>query len=154
MSFIHVSSLAGHGRQLEQWLTILVPAMFAIWFCTIFVATRLTRDFKQKDFWKAALRGCPAWMRYGVWTVAGYAWLGMMLMFFLSREKMNTQGGPPPMMSAVLMTFYVIAFAINYSALHVNEVDSSRRCLNGHVVHPLAKFCEECGAAVTEQNVY
>ena len=43
-------------------------------------------------------------------------------------------------------TFYAISFCVMYSLLHVKEYDASRRCMNGHVISPLAKFCEECGA--------
>lgn len=38
----------------------------------------LTRDFKQKYLWRAALRGCPLWMRRTVWVVSGYAWAGFL----------------------------------------------------------------------------
>jgi hypothetical protein len=32
-------------------------------------AGRLTRDFKQKDIWRATLRGCPEWMRKAQWAL-------------------------------------------------------------------------------------
>jgi hypothetical protein len=150
---IHIAGLAGHARIFNRTIEFLVPGMFVVWFCTIFVATRLTRDFKQKDFWKAALRGCPTWMRYGVWVVFGYSWLGFLLIAVLSHGKLDSNQGPSPVMSAVLMTFYGVAFAINYSALHVEELDSARRCMNGHELRPLAKFCDECGAPATQKVI-
>jgi hypothetical protein len=47
--------------------------------------------------------------------------------------------------SGALSVFYLIPLAVMYSATHVERFDESRRCLNGHRVSPLAKFCEECG---------
>ena len=50
------------------------------------------------------------------------------------------------LMSATLLIFYAIPVAVLYSATQVERVDDSRRCLNGHRVPGLAKFCEECGS--------
>jgi hypothetical membrane protein len=44
-------------------MQFLFIGIFVVWFPTVILANRLTKDFKQRDFWKAALRGCPAWMR-------------------------------------------------------------------------------------------
>lgn len=55
-------------------------------------------------------------------------------------------------MSATLLIFYMIPLAVMYSATHVQRFDESRRCLNGHRVSPLAKFCEECGAPVAQST--
>jgi hypothetical protein len=51
--------------------TLLFPGIFVVWFPTILVMNGLTRDFKQMDLWKAALRGCPSWMRTILWITAG-----------------------------------------------------------------------------------
>ena len=50
---------------------ILFGGLFAVWIPIVILSNRLTQDFKQKDFWKAALRGCPAWMRAALWVVIG-----------------------------------------------------------------------------------
>ena len=50
---------------------VLFGGLFVVWIPTVILANRLTQDFKQRDFWKAALRGCPAWMRAALWVVIG-----------------------------------------------------------------------------------
>jgi len=42
---------------------VLHVGIFVVWFPTVIIAQRHTRDFKQKDVWRAALRGYPAWMK-------------------------------------------------------------------------------------------
>lgn len=54
-------------------------------------------------------------------------------------------------MSAMLLTFYLIPLFVLYSATQVPGLDRSRRCLNGHYLPPLAKFCPECGAPGDER---
>lgn len=56
---IHVASLFGFTYPFEHFLKFLGPAVFIVFLPTIFVMNQLTREFKQKDIWRAALRGCP-----------------------------------------------------------------------------------------------
>jgi hypothetical protein len=53
----------------------------------------------------------------------------------------------------VIIPFFLIAAAIAYSALNAERNDSLTRCVNGHPVQPLAKFCDECGAPVQHITV-
>jgi len=46
------------------------------------------------------------------------------------------------------MVFYGLSAAVLYSALHAAEIDRGRKCLNGHAVSAVARFCELCGAPV------
>ena len=66
---IHVASLFGVTYPFDRFLQFLAPGIFVAFIPTIFVMNRLTRDFKQKDLWRAALCGCPPWMRWTVWVV-------------------------------------------------------------------------------------
>src|SRR3990170_4320083 len=50
----------------------------------------------------------------------------------------------------IWMKFYSAAFSILYSASQTEIFDKERRCRNGHVVSPSARFCEDCGAPVAE----
>ena len=52
---VHVASLFGITYPFERFLGILGPGIFVVFMPTIFVMNRLTRDFKQKDIWRAAL---------------------------------------------------------------------------------------------------
>lgn len=148
MLVVHVASLFGNTYPFERTLAILGPGVFVVFLPTIFVMNRLTRDFKQKDIWRAALRGCPQWMYRTVWAIFLYGWAGFFALPLLYGGGMNAAANNARSMSATLLIFYLIPFAVMYSATHVERYDESRRCLNGHRVSPLAKFCEECGAPV------
>jgi hypothetical protein len=145
---IHVASLLGVTFPFDHFLKFLVPGIFVVFVPTIFVMNRLTRDFKQKDLWRAALRGCPRWMRLAVWVVFGYTWLAFFVLPLLYGGGMETAANKVRSMSGVLLMFYTIPAAVLYSATQTRRLDSGRRCLNGHHLSPAAKFCEECGAPV------
>jgi hypothetical protein len=148
MLAIHVASLFGITYPFDQSLRFLGPGVFIVFLPMIFVMNRLTRDFKQKEVWRAALRGCPQWMRRTVWIICGYAWVGFFALPFLYGGGMNLAANKVRSMSATLLIFYLIPAAVLYSATQIQHSDDNRRCLNGHRVSPLAKFCEECGAPV------
>jgi hypothetical protein len=153
MFIIHVASLLGIRGPFEPLLTYLVPGMFVVFLPAVLVMSRLTRDFKQKDIWRAALRGCPKWMQRAVRVVFGYSWLGFFVLPLLYGGGMDSEANKARMMSGALMTFYLIPVAVLYSATQAERLDEGRRCLNGHTVPPLARFCEECGAPVAPPPV-
>jgi len=149
---VHAAALTGNTQPFAHYLKFLGPGIFVVWLPTIFVMNRLTRDFKQKDIWRAALRGCPTWMRRAVWCLFGYSWVGFFILPMLFGGGMESEANKARSMSAVLMMFYTIAAAVMFSALHAKRADTTRRCMNGHTAQPLAKFCEECGAPVLTQE--
>lgn len=120
---------------------LLFFGVFVVWFPTIFLMTKLTEDFKQKDIWKAALRGCPTWMRRLLWALVGFVVLLAFLPLVLRAHRAY-----PDITVLFPACFYAVSFCITYSLINAEEHDSTRRCLNGHPISPLAKFCEECGA--------
>ena len=146
---LHIAILLA-GRELSgQVIPFLFPGIFVVWLPTVLVMNRLTRDFKQKDIWKAALRGCPAWMRRTLWVIWGYAFFSALILpFFLGS---NPEASPA---SFVIFpaVFYATSLAVMYSAAKADQFDSSRHCLNGHMISPLAKFCEECGAPASPNS--
>jgi uncharacterized membrane protein len=127
---------------------ILFGGLFAVWIPTVILSNRLTQDFKQKDFWKAALRGCPAWMRAALWVVIGCVFA----LFFLLVLSKKSPGDSPQTFVLFPIVFYAVSFCVMYSLISVDKYDSSRRCLNGHAISPLAKFCEECGAPAVPES--
>jgi hypothetical protein len=152
MLAIHVATLFGVTYPFEHSLRFLGPGVFIVFLPMIFVMNRLVRDFKQKDTWGAALRGCPQWMRRTVWAIAGYAWVAFFALPFLYGGGMDSAANKARSMSGTLLMFYLIPAAVLYSATRVEQVDDGRKCLNGHRVSPLAKFCEECGAPIATSN--
>ena len=123
---VHVASMAGVTTPFERVLPVLGPGIFVVWAPTIFVMNRQTRDLKQKDIWRAALRGCPTWMRRTVWIIFGYSWLGFFLIPFLLGGGIDSELNKIREMSAVFLAFYVIAVAVTFSSLHSERSDSTR----------------------------
>jgi hypothetical protein len=148
MLAIHLAALFGIAYPFEHFLRFLAPGLFIVWLPTILVMGRLTKDFKQKEIWHAALRGCPQWMRRTVWVIFGYAWVGFFALPFLYGGGMESVANKARVLSAVLLALYAISVAVLYSATQAKHLDDARYCLNGHRMSPLANFCEECGAAV------
>jgi len=146
MLSIDVAALLGFTFGSGLLIHFLVPGLFVVWIPTIFVMNALTKDFKQKEIWRAALRGCPPWMRRTLWIIFGYACVGFFALPFLYGGGMDSAANKSRSMSAVLLSFYMISAAVFYSATRLKRFDDSRHCLNGHHMSPLAKFCEECGA--------
>lgn len=148
MLVIHVATLFGVMYLFVHSLRFIVPGLFVVWLPTVLITGRLARDFKQKDIWRAALRGCPEWMRKAQWAIFGYAWFGFFALPLIYGGGMDLPANGARSMSAVLLAFYSIATAVLYSATRAEKFDVDRQCLNGHRIGPLAKYCEECGAPV------
>jgi apolipoprotein N-acyltransferase len=146
MLWLHVASLFGAVYLVKRSLSVLVPGLFVAFVPTVFVMYPLTRDARQSDLWRAALRGCPRWMRGFVWAIFGYSWGGFFVLPFLFGGGMEANG--MRVISAGLLAFYLIPVAVLYSAMQVRRSGESTGCVNGHRVSPFAKFCEECGAPV------
>jgi hypothetical protein len=145
---IHVAALLGTLYPFEHLLKFLGPGLVVVWFPTVLVSIQLTRDFKRKDVWRASLRGCPKWLQRALWILCGYAWVGFFALPVIYGGGEGSPANTARAMSGGLLAFYSIAACVLYSATKAQKFDESRRCLNGHRVSPLAKYCEECGAPV------
>jgi hypothetical protein len=144
--------LAGMGGNLgieKGFLRILFPGIFIVWVPTVLLMNRSTRDFKQRDIWKAALRGCPAWMRMALWVVVGLVFAAFFAPFLWGSRPEAFPAG----FLLVPAVFYSVSFCVMYSTLHMEAFDAGRQCLNGHRISPLAKFCEECGAPAAPEGM-
>jgi hypothetical protein len=142
---IHLSALLGATYLFKHFLKFLVPGIFVLFIPMAFVMNRLTRDVKNRDMWRAALRGCPRWMRAAEWTIFGYVWIGFLVLHVggTDSEINNARS-----LSAVVLVFYLIPLSVFYSATQLPRFGATERCINGHRVSPFAKFCEQCGAPV------
>ncbi len=151
MLAIHVSALGGFVWPFDHYFKLIAPGAFVVFLPAVLVMNRLTRDFKQKDLWRAALRGCPPWMRHAFYVVFGYACVGFFAFPFVFGGGMDTPANQARSMSGVLLIFYLTPVVVLYSAMHAETANRVRRCLNGHRISPLAKYCEECGAPADER---
>lgn len=149
---VHVGAYLGIHILPEPML--LGPGIFVVWLPAVLVSMRLVKDFKQKDFWKAALRGCPQWLRKGIPVLFAYAIINFVIFIINSPNSGRTQIHGVHSFAEIrgftghFMIFYAMAFAILYSAIEVGKSDPTLRCPHGHPVPPSAKFCEQCGAEI------
>ena len=153
---VHTSALLGRDLGFGQAVWALHIGIFAVWLPTVLVLRNTTKDFKQRDLWKAALRGCPDWMRKMTYGFFGYAIVNFAIfMFSTINHPGSNSGAPTPAVlrgfSGHWMAFYSAALSTLYSATRVKDADAGRRCQNGHLVSPMAKYCEECGASVPQR---
>ena len=146
---IHIAALAGITAP-SVILKVIVPGLFVVWVPTILVLNRSTKEFKNNDYWRAALRACPKWMRIAFSVITVYGFVGTFLVPLLLGENVDAYGGSAKGMSGFMMAFYAITVCVLYSATRVEEFDRNRRCPNGHHVSPIARFCEDCGSPVTD----
>lgn len=149
---VHVAALAGIALFGSAAFSLHV-GIFVVWLPTVIIARRHTRDFKQKDFWKAALRGCPAWMKWLTYFFFVYAIINFAYFFITTAVASPRHSGPPDAatlrgFSGHWMAFYSAAMSVLYSSTRIPSLDAGRQCVQGHQVGPLAKFCEQCGSPV------
>ena len=154
---VHLCGLMGFPSPLGTWTWILVPGLFVVWFPTILYASRLARDFKQRDFWKAVLRGCPPWLRCSVYVFIAYGVVNFIHIALDRRGSPDPTGPASPetawAVTGHLMIFYSVAAAVLYSATRVVAQPTELRCPGGHVVSVLANYCEQCGVRVDRDSV-
>ncbi len=108
---VHVASLLGNTYLFEQTIAVLGPGVFVVFLPMIFTVNRLTRDFKQKDVWRAALRGCPRWMARAVSGTFLYCWAGFFVLPLLYGGGMDLPANKARTMSGGLLAFYLIPLA-------------------------------------------
>jgi hypothetical protein len=149
MLAIHIAALAGVTVP-SVVLKVVFPGLFVVWLPTILVSNRLSKEYKQNHLWRATLRGCPKWMQTALWVVCGYGFLGTFLLPLFFGRNVDSYGGSTAGMSGFVIAFYAMAMCVLYSATRAEEFDRNRRCLNGHHVSPVARFCEDCGSPITD----
>jgi hypothetical protein len=105
---------------------------FFVWTPVMIAQKSLLRATKPGAAWSLLVRGCPAWMRYGVYALCAFVIFNFL--FFsaspspsdVSAGSNNDPGAPAAVRSsaALWLLFYGTAFAILYSALHVADSES------------------------------
>lgn len=149
----HIAALLGTRGSLGDLTFVLHVGAIVIGLPAVLVAHRISKHAAAKDFWKAALRGCPQWMRYMTYGFFGYALLNFAFFIFTAPKGGGPGAMPPQVMrgfSGHWMVFYSAFLAVFYSAASLWDQDLERRCLSGHTVAPFAKFCDQCGQPITD----
>jgi hypothetical protein len=147
---VHLLALLGLPSPFGSATWMLHLGVFVVWLPTVLVAQRLAKGAKQADLWKAVLRGCPAWMRTGVYVLGGYA--AVTFVQFIAQTTAYARNEVPEIVeyrgfSGHWMIFYYVAAAALYSATRPGNLGQPK-CSRGHEVSPFANYCDQCGAAV------
>ena len=146
---VHVAAWAGVAPPQAAWA--LHVGILVVWLPTVLVSQGLTRNFKQRDFWTAALRGAPPWTPVALKWLMGYAVVNFLL--FIFQTILGARSNDPALQargfSGHWMIFYGAAAATLFSAGQLRERgDQPRVCVNGHAVSLSAQYCEQCGSPV------
>jgi hypothetical protein len=151
---VHILSFFGiqfGGNTLFMGLHV---GIFPLWFPVVLIAQKMTGGARRTEFWKAALSGCPPWMRYMTYGFLIYAIANFAIFIVLTLMHPQPKGGGPP--SAVVlhgfsghwMAFYSAGLAILTTAYRRGLSNLQHRCPLGHEIGWNDKFCPTCGAAV------
>jgi len=126
--------------------------IFPLWFPVVLIASKRSGGARRKDFWKAALAGCPAWMRYMTYSFFAYAILNFVFSIVVAPKGLQPGGAPPVSVwhgfSGHWMAFYSAGLAIVTSAYRTGFATPGPKCPNGHVVGFSDRFCGTCGTPV------
>jgi hypothetical protein len=124
---VHVASLAGIALFGGKAFA-LHAGIFVVWIPTVIVAQRSTREFKQKDVWTAALRGCPSWMKTLTGGFFAYALVNLAYFFITTAGVRSNHSGAPD--AAILrafsghwMLFYSAAMSVLFSSTRAPPLD-------------------------------
>jgi hypothetical protein len=120
---VHAASLAGIAL-FGDLAFALHAATFVVWIPTVLFVRFQTRDFKRKDFWKAAMLGSPAWMKWLTFGFIAYAVLNFAYFFVTTAAAGAKHSGPADAatlrgFSRQWMAFYSTAMSILYSSRRV-----------------------------------
>lgn len=109
---------------------------------------RLSAEYPRRQQIKAALRGCPVWLRNTTYAVFALAFVSFFATILLPLHERGSALHDWRMTSGHWMAFFMAGVAVSQSALRIAAEDPARRCPNGHLVGPPDQFCPTCGAAL------
>lgn len=153
----HMCALFNLPGPLGEASWVLHVGIFVVWIPAVLAGQTMAKNLPSKDFWKAALRGCPPWMKYVTYGFFGYAGLNFVIFMFNAPSGLAaTEPGMSPSVirgfSGHWMAFYSAALAILYSKSYALNDNQPSRCPNGHPISPFAKFCGSCASPVGPGN--
>jgi hypothetical protein len=156
---VHILSFFGielGGSALFYGLHI---GIFPLWIPVVLIARKMTGGARRQDFWKAALSGCPPWMKYMTYGFFIYAFVNFAIFFVLISMHPQPKGSAAPTpevlhgFSGHWMAFYSAGLAILTTAYRKGLSNLQQRCPFGHEVGWNDKFCPTCGSAVAPPSV-
>jgi hypothetical protein len=152
----HILSLAGIRLGGMGLFIGLHVGIFPLWLVVVLISRKLTAGALPKDYWRVALSGCPAWVKYMTYGFLIYAVLNFAI-FIVTAPAGKAVGASPPSdvwrgFSGHWMFFYSVGLAIVTTAHRRGLSNLTPKCPNGHAIGFQDSFCPKCGVAVTTQG--
>ena len=145
---VHVLSFVGIQAGGTGLFFALHVGIFPLWLPVMLLANKMSGG-ARRNFWKAALSGCPVWMKYMTYGFFIYALVNFALFVVMMPTGKQNGGAPPASVwhgfSGHWMAFYSAGLAIVTSAYRRGFSNLSPRCVNGHAVAYDDQFCPTCG---------
>ena len=119
----HVQALQAKPGPLGNYTWTLHLGALAVCIPAAIVARRLTRGVQRKEQWKVLLAGCPAWTKYALYGLLGYAVLNFGI-FIATPHSSGAGLMPPPVVrgfSGHWMAIYAVALAVLYSGAKAKD---------------------------------
>jgi hypothetical protein len=150
---VHILSFFGIALGGTTLFFALHIGIFPLWIPVVFIGRKMAGDgMRRGDFWKAALSGCPLWMRYMTYGFFAYAVANFVLfMFYAPVGQKNGANVPATVVhgfSGHWMAFYSAGLAILTTAYRRGLSNLQRTCPFGHDVGWSDRFCPTCGASI------
>jgi hypothetical protein len=105
---VHAAAWAGVAP--PQAARALHIGIFVVWLPTVLVSQGLTRDFKQRNFWTAALRGAPSWAPVALKWLMGYAIVNFLLFMFQTTQ--GARSNDPALMARSFSGHWMIFYGV------------------------------------------
>ena len=149
---VHILSLFGIALGGNTLFTAVHLGIFPLWIPVVLIGRKMAGGGQRRsDFWKAALSGCPAWMKYMTYFFLAYAILNF-LWFTGHASKDQHDDAVAHGFSGYWMVFYSVGLAMLTTAHRYGLSNLQRTCPFGHDVGWNDKFCPACGASVAPQG--
>lgn len=152
----HLALLVGLAPPFPDLVDVLRIGIFVVMAPAVLISNRVTRDFKERDHWRATLRGAPPWMRPIPFAFMAYS---IVLFVYVAIWEPSTGAGRLSVsglrgaffFSGFDMFFYAMTVTILYSAIKVSFADPYPRCALGHPIPPAAAYCADCGERIDRE---
>ncbi|WP_212398731.1 hypothetical protein [Bradyrhizobium jicamae] len=150
----HILSTFGVKLGMPVFVALHV-GIFPLWIPVVLLSMKMSGGVNRRDFWKVALSGCPAWMKYLIYGFFIYAIVNFAIFAVLASlhpPPKQVQGAPPALVlhgfSGHWMVFYATGLAILVTAYRRGLSNLQRRCPSGHNVGWGDRFYPICGSSL------
>lgn len=138
----------------DQLYSVLHMGIFVVWIPTVLAASSVSNAYRMTGVsWSTLLKGCPSWMRQGVYGLFAYAVVNFLVSIGLGHSAASGEEGVflQRSFSGHWLLFYGAAFAVLHSVTRKPELFKAQTCVAGHAVGPDDQFCPTCGQALPKE---